>query len=128
MSTRKRSWRGLFGLGIALLAGSVNGACDGRLASQRTDAAAPSRVSAVTGADAGAGTDAGTDTVTGAVTDAGTDAGPAIGVLPQPPPPDPPIALRSGGKAAVRGEGGVVTSVDAHATKAGADVLRRGGN
>ncbi|AUX48150.1 gamma-glutamyltransferase [Sorangium cellulosum] len=45
-----------------------------------------------------------------------------------PPPPDPPIALASGGARAVRGDAGLVTSVEAHATRAGADVLRSGGN
>src|SRR6185312_10669464 len=47
---------------------------------------------------------------------------------PPPPPPSPPIALHGGGARAVRGEGGVVTSVEAHATHAGAEVLRHGGN
>lgn len=49
-------------------------------------------------------------------------------VLPRPPAPDPPIKLKGGGKRAVRGEAGLVTSVDANATRAGAEVLRRGGN
>jgi gamma-glutamyltranspeptidase/glutathione hydrolase len=45
-----------------------------------------------------------------------------------PPPPSPPIRLRAGGKAAVSGEKGVVTSVEHNATRVGADVLRHGGN
>jgi gamma-glutamyltranspeptidase/glutathione hydrolase len=47
---------------------------------------------------------------------------------PQPPPPDPPITLHGGGKRAVRGDGGLVTSVEANATRAGIEVLKRGGN
>jgi gamma-glutamyltranspeptidase / glutathione hydrolase len=47
---------------------------------------------------------------------------------PPPAPPDPPIALHAGGKAAVRGEAGLVTSVEANASQIGADVLRKGGN
>jgi gamma-glutamyltranspeptidase/glutathione hydrolase len=49
-------------------------------------------------------------------------------VYPPPAPPDPPIKLRTGGKKAVRGELGVVTSVEPNATRVGADVLRAGGN
>jgi gamma-glutamyltranspeptidase/glutathione hydrolase len=52
----------------------------------------------------------------------------AAPTLPLPPAPDPPIKLKGGGKRAVRGEAGLVTSVDANATRAGVDVLRRGGN
>ncbi len=47
---------------------------------------------------------------------------------PPPAPPDPPIALHPGGKSAVRGEAGLVTSVEPNATQAGVDVLRKGGN
>jgi gamma-glutamyltranspeptidase / glutathione hydrolase len=47
---------------------------------------------------------------------------------PPPPPPDPPIALHAGGKSAVRGDAGLVTSVEPNATQAGIDVLRKGGN
>jgi len=47
---------------------------------------------------------------------------------PPPPPPDPPIALASGGKRAVRGDAGLVTSVEATATHVGVEVLRKGGN
>jgi gamma-glutamyltranspeptidase/glutathione hydrolase len=46
----------------------------------------------------------------------------------QPAAPDPPIQLQGGGAQAVRGDGGVVTSVEAHASRAGADVLKRGGS
>ncbi|WP_437608211.1 gamma-glutamyltransferase [Sorangium sp. So ce834] len=52
----------------------------------------------------------------------------AAAAAPEPPSPDPPIALASGGARAVRGDAGLVTSVEEHATRAGADVLRRGGN
>ena len=55
-------------------------------------------------------------------------AAPSAPVLPLPPAPDPPIKLKGGGKRAVRGEAGLVTSVDENATRAGAEVLRRGGN
>ncbi|WP_437926855.1 gamma-glutamyltransferase [Sorangium sp. So ce291] len=47
---------------------------------------------------------------------------------PEPLPPEPPIALASGGARAVRGDAGLVTSVEENATRVGADVLRRGGN
>ncbi len=47
---------------------------------------------------------------------------------PPPAAPDPPIALHPGGKSAVRGEAGLVTSVEPNATQAGVDVLRKGGN
>jgi gamma-glutamyltranspeptidase / glutathione hydrolase len=53
---------------------------------------------------------------------------PAAPSYPPPPPPDPPIALHAGGKAAVRGEAGLVTSVEANASQVGADILRKGGN
>jgi gamma-glutamyltranspeptidase/glutathione hydrolase len=45
-----------------------------------------------------------------------------------PPLPDPPIVLHAGGKRAVRGDLGVVTTVESHATHVGAEVLRHGGN
>jgi gamma-glutamyltranspeptidase/glutathione hydrolase len=45
-----------------------------------------------------------------------------------PAPPDPPLALHPGGANAVRGEAGLVTSVENHASQAGADVLANGGN
>jgi gamma-glutamyltranspeptidase / glutathione hydrolase len=48
--------------------------------------------------------------------------------IPEPVPPSPPIALATGGKRAVHGKAGLVTSVEAHASRAGADVLGRGGN
>lgn len=47
---------------------------------------------------------------------------------PPPPAPSPPLRLAGGGKHAVRGERGVVTSVEAHASKVGAAVLDKGGN
>jgi gamma-glutamyltranspeptidase / glutathione hydrolase len=47
---------------------------------------------------------------------------------PAPLPPNPPVALHGGGKHAVRGEAGLVTSVEPNATRAGIDVLKRGGN
>ncbi|MFS8071929.1 MAG: gamma-glutamyltransferase, partial [Byssovorax sp.] len=47
---------------------------------------------------------------------------------PPPAAPDPPIALHPGGKSAVRGEAGLVTSVEPNATQAGIEVLRKGGN
>jgi gamma-glutamyltranspeptidase/glutathione hydrolase len=46
----------------------------------------------------------------------------------QPDPPNPPIALSPGGKSAVKGEIGLVTSVEANATKAGVAILEAGGN
>jgi gamma-glutamyltranspeptidase/glutathione hydrolase len=45
-----------------------------------------------------------------------------------PLPPDPPIVLASGGTRAVRGDAGLVTSVEPNATRAGVEVLRKGGN
>ncbi len=53
---------------------------------------------------------------------------PAPEPYPAPPPPDPPVALRPGGKRAVRGEAGLVASVEPNATRIGTSVLRRGGN
>lgn len=53
---------------------------------------------------------------------------PSVDAYPDPPPPSPPITLATGGKRAIRGEAGLVTSVEANATRIGADVLRRGGN
>ncbi len=44
----------------------------------------------------------------------------------RPPPPHPPIRLRTGG--GVIGEAGAVSSVEANATRAGAAVLEAGGN
>jgi gamma-glutamyltranspeptidase / glutathione hydrolase len=50
--------------------------------------------------------------------------------LPAPPlpPPAPPIVLASGGPRAVRGDAGLVTSVEERATHIGVEVLRGGGN
>ncbi len=47
---------------------------------------------------------------------------------PPPPPPDPPIVLHAGGRHAVRGDAGLVVTVEANATHVGAEVLRKGGN
>ncbi|MEZ4313416.1 MAG: gamma-glutamyltransferase [Polyangiaceae bacterium] len=47
---------------------------------------------------------------------------------PPPPPPDPPIELTAGGKNAVRGTGGLVTTVEENATRIGVAVLKKGGN
>jgi gamma-glutamyltranspeptidase / glutathione hydrolase len=52
---------------------------------------------------------------------------PAVAVT-QPPPPQPPLSLTPGGARAVSGEAGLVTSVEANATKVGVGVLERGGN
>jgi gamma-glutamyltranspeptidase/glutathione hydrolase len=51
-----------------------------------------------------------------------------IDPYPPPPPPSPPIVLKGGGRRAVHGEGGLVTSVEAHATHVGTEILRKGGN
>lgn len=45
-----------------------------------------------------------------------------------PPPGPPPPPLHAGGKRAVRGEHGMVTSVEAQATRAGVRILDAGGN
>ncbi|NUP13724.1 MAG: gamma-glutamyltransferase [Polyangiaceae bacterium] len=50
---------------------------------------------------------------------------------PEPPPiaaPSPPIQLATGGKDAVHSQAGMVTSVEANATRAGIKVLEEGGN
>ncbi len=52
----------------------------------------------------------------------------AAPTYPPPAAPDPPIVLHSGGKNAVRGEAGLVTSVEPNATAAGIQVLRHEGN
>ncbi len=43
-------------------------------------------------------------------------------------PPKTPVKLSVGGRSAVRGPAGLVTSVEANATRAGVDVLEKGGN
>jgi gamma-glutamyltranspeptidase/glutathione hydrolase len=53
---------------------------------------------------------------------------PRAEAYPKPPPPDPPIALHAGGRSAVKAEAGLVTTVEANATRIGANVLRKGGN
>lgn len=58
----------------------------------------------------------------------GSEAPVAGPVYKQPDPPTPPLKLSVGGKAAVKGELGLVTSVEANATRAGVDVLSAGGN
>jgi gamma-glutamyltranspeptidase/glutathione hydrolase len=64
-----------------------------------------------------------------AIADAAPSAAAAAApAYPPPPPPDPPIALHPGGKSAVRGDAGLVTSVEINATQAGIAVLRKGGN
>jgi gamma-glutamyltranspeptidase/glutathione hydrolase len=45
-----------------------------------------------------------------------------------PAPKSPRVALVPGGRDAVSGDGGLVTSVEPNATRAGLEVLRRGGN
>jgi gamma-glutamyltranspeptidase/glutathione hydrolase len=47
---------------------------------------------------------------------------------PPPPPPDPPIELAGGGKNAVHGTLGLVTTVESNATRVGVEVLKKGGN
>ena len=54
--------------------------------------------------------------------------GPLAKDYPPPATPDPPIALHAGGKNAVKGQYGVVTSVEHNASHVGAEVLRKGGN
>lgn len=49
-------------------------------------------------------------------------------VVTQPAPPQPPLTLTPGGARAVSGEAGLVTSVEANATKVGVAILERGGN
>ncbi len=48
--------------------------------------------------------------------------------LPRPEAPDPPLALKGGGAEATASDGGLVVSVDEHATRAGVKVLEAGGN
>jgi gamma-glutamyltranspeptidase / glutathione hydrolase len=52
----------------------------------------------------------------------------AAPTYPPPAAPDPPIVLHSGGKNAIRGEAGLVTSVEPNATAAGISILRHEGN
>ena len=65
--------------------------------------------------------------VASATTSATADV-PAAPTHPPPAAPDPPIVLHSGGKNAIRGEAGLVTSVELNATLAGVAVLRKEGN
>ncbi|WP_437316369.1 gamma-glutamyltransferase [Sorangium sp. So ce385] len=110
MTLHRRS-RPRWALVLALLAG-----CEAR-----TPPAPPAAAPATSGAPALASAAAAPQA---ASTAAAMTAAPPPGPL----PPEPPIALASGGARAVRGDAGLVTSVEEHATRAGADVLRRGGN
>ncbi|WP_437656459.1 gamma-glutamyltransferase [Sorangium sp. So ce1182] len=110
MTLHRRS-RPRWALVLALLAG-----CEAR-----TPPAPPAAAPATSGAPALASAAAAPQAASAA---AATTAAPA----PEPLPPEPPIALASGGARAVRGDAGLVTSVEENATRAGADVLRRGGN
>ncbi|WP_437576694.1 gamma-glutamyltransferase [Sorangium sp. So ce887] len=111
MTLHRRS-RPRWVLALALLAG-----CEAR-----TPPAPPAAAPATSAAPAHASASA-------APKAASAPAPPAAAVAdPEPLPPDPPVALASGGARAVRGDAGLVTSVEEHATRAGADVLRRGGN
>ncbi|WP_438025485.1 gamma-glutamyltransferase [Sorangium sp. So ce233] len=111
MTLHRRS-RPRWAIALALLAG-----CEAR-----TPPAPPAAAPAIAGAPALSGT-AAPKAASAAAPKAATAAAP-----PEPLPPEPPIALASGGARAVRGDAGLVTSVEEHATRAGADVLRRGGN
>ncbi|WP_437621983.1 gamma-glutamyltransferase [Sorangium sp. So ce1151] len=110
MTLHRRS-RPRWALVLALIAG-----CEAR-----TPPAPPAAAPATSGAPALASAAAAPQAASAA---AATTAAPA----PEPLPPEPPIALASGGARAVRGDAGLVTSVEENATRAGADVLRRGGN
>ncbi|WP_438006503.1 gamma-glutamyltransferase [Sorangium sp. So ce321] len=110
MTLHRRS-RPRWALVLALLAG-----CEAR-----TPPAPPAAAPATSGAPALASAAAAPQAASAA---AATTAAPP----PEPLPPEPPIALASGGARAVRGDAGLVTSVEENATRAGADVLRRGGN
>jgi gamma-glutamyltranspeptidase/glutathione hydrolase len=59
---------------------------------------------------------------------AGSAAPPPAPVPATPPTPDADIVIRGGGAHAVRGEHGVVTSVEEQATRAGVAMLEQGGN
>ncbi|XYH97242.1 gamma-glutamyltransferase [Sorangium sp. So ce1128] len=111
MTLHRRS-RPRWALVVALLAG-----CEAR-----TPPAPPAAAPATSGAPALASAAAAPQAANAAA--AMTAAAPPPGPL----PPEPPIALASGGARAVRGDAGLVTSVEENATRAGADVLRRGGN
>jgi gamma-glutamyltranspeptidase/glutathione hydrolase len=108
-------WRSRWGLALALLAGCAG--CEVRPPPAPV-AAAPARAAATPPAA----------TAPASAAAATAPASAAAAPPPDPPPPDPPIALASGGARAVRGDAGLVTSVEAHATRVGADVLRGGGN
>src|SRR5439155_18142902 len=88
-------------------------ACDAHAPPKRADETAHARPAA----DAGAAAVADADGGPGAEAVAGPDA------YPPPPPPDPPINLHSGGKNAVRGDAGIVSTVEINATHVGAGVL-----
>ncbi|WP_437334498.1 gamma-glutamyltransferase [Sorangium sp. So ce394] len=111
MTLHRRS-RPRWVLALALLAG-----CEAR-----TPPAPPAAAPAASSAPASGSAAAAAKAASAAVQPA------APAAAPEPLPPDPPIALASGGARAVRGDAGLVTSVEEHATRAGADVLRRGGN
>lgn len=103
-------------LGACALAGSVIAACDAPIAPPRApEPPLPTAVATVA-------------TAAPEPTASATAVVPAVPSYPQPAPPDPPIVLNAGGANAVRGEAGLVTTVEANATRVGADVLKRGGN
>ncbi|WP_437957377.1 gamma-glutamyltransferase [Sorangium sp. So ce119] len=112
MTLHRRS-RPRWALALALLAG-----CEAR-----TPPAPPAAAPAIAGAPSLSSAAAAPKAASAAAPAPAKAAAP-----PEPLPPEPPIALASGGARAVRGDAGLVTSVEEHATRAGADVLRRGGN
>ncbi|MRG94757.1 gamma-glutamyltransferase [Polyangium spumosum] len=108
-----------------LLAAALVSACVAQTPAPRDDAAPPPPQATAAAAAPSASAQAPSAVV--AATSAAPSA-PAPDPYPAPPPPDPPVVLRAGGKRAVKGEAGLVTSVEKNATRIGTSVLRRGGN
>jgi gamma-glutamyltranspeptidase/glutathione hydrolase len=110
----------------ALLAALVGTACEAhRPARFDPESGAAPQPSAVASA---APSPAAASAVSEGAPSAAVDAGAAASPAPSPPPASPPVVLRAGGRDAVRGDAGLVTSVEPNATHAGVEVLRRGGN
>jgi gamma-glutamyltranspeptidase / glutathione hydrolase len=105
-------------LALAIFGSSALGACDAH--APPPSPPAPPPVAASSAAPPAAST--------GAEAASSASSAPAEPPYPPPPAPDPPIVLHAGGKNAVRGDAGLVSTVEPNATRVGIDVLRRGGN
>ncbi len=123
---RPRASRG-GGLVVAVLASLAGAGCESQRPA-RFDA--ESLGQALTAADAGGEQPAPSASAAPRASSTAVAASPIAAPIapPTPAPKSPRVALKPGGRDAVRGDAGLVTSVEPNATKAGIEVLRRGGN